>query len=675
MSLIYMNARCKAILNILLNADSYTTLSQIEKSMKVSKRSIYYDLCRINEWLNSYGIPELEAVRGKGILIDEEMKKQIEVIVEDEDVEENYVFSPMERIRIIICSIIYSSEPVYIDQLTDYCMVSRNTVFNDLRVVINQLQDYDLKLEYESKRGYTIQRDTIKIRAVYLMNFYQIKHLFQSGLLKFLDRDEVLANLSVLTEIEKELNTKYVDGVLLSLAALIPFMGRKDANVYFPDFRQDKIEQTREWGLVERYFGTLESKEKNYLCLHLLGARMTIAPHDFFEERPNQSIYELTKALVTEFEKVACVIFENKEELERAIFIHLNSSLYRYEYGIQIGNNLLEDIVREYPNVFELTKLACRYLEQMVGLPISDEEVAYLALHFGAHLQIPEKEADTLRILLICVNGVSTGNMLKREVQKLLPYGEIVDVVAAVDAVNVQNICDLVISTVKINCVVPVLVVHPILTDLDRKSILNHQLISGKQKVYESSAVFKIVKKYIEKENHEAVKAELDTYFQGVYGQISNKTNKDGLLEFLNHETVQVVEERMTWQEAIRFSGKCLVESGAIEKCFLDQIISHTYYYGPYMFITDDVVIAHAKPEEGVNRLAVSMTVFKTPVAFSGSQNARIIFVLAAEDQEKHLKILRDIMKITEVFSRVEELEKKETVDEALDYLRSIINE
>lgn len=116
----------------------------------------------------------------------------------------------------------------------------------------------------------------------------------------------------------------------------------------------------------------------------------------------------------------------------------------------------------------------------------------------------------------------------------------------------------------------------------------------------------------------------------------------------------------MTWQEAIRFSGKCLVESGAIEKCFLDQIISHTYYYGPYMFITDDVVIAHAKPEEGVNRLAVSMTVFKTPVAFSGSQNARIIFVLAAEDQEKHLKILRDIMKITEVFSRVEELEKRE---------------
>ena len=637
MSLIYMNARCKAILNILLSADSYTTLSQIEETLKVSKRSIYYDLCRINEWLSSYGIPELEAVRGKGILIDGDIRQRIEVIVENEDTEENYVFSPMERIRIIICSVIYSQEPVYIDQLTDYCMVSRNTVFNDLRVVINQLQDYDLKLEYETKKGYMVHGDTIKIRAVYLMNFYQMKHLFQSGLLRFLDRDQVLANLSVLKEIEKELNTKYVDGVLLSLAALIPLMGRKDANVYFPDFRQDKVEQTREWGLVERYFAGLENKEKDYLCLHLLGARMTIVPHDFFEERPNQTVYELTKALVTEFEKIACVIFENREELERAIFIHLNSSLYRYEYGIQIGNSLLDDITREYLNIFELTKLACRYLEQMVGLPVSDEEVAYLALHFGAHLRIPEKEVDTLRILLICVNGVSTGNMLKREIQRLLPYGEIVEMVAAVEAVNVQNICDLVISTVKINCIVPVLVVHPILTDLDRKAILNHQLISGKQKIYESSAVFKIVKKYIKEEAYEAVKEELDAYFENSYKQISGKTDKNGLLAFLNHQTVRVIEERTTWQEAIRLSGKCLVESGAVENSFLEHIISHTYYYGPYMFITDEVVIAHAKPEEGVNHLAVSMTIFKEPVAFSGSQNARIIFVLAAEDQEKHL--------------------------------------
>ena len=92
------------------------------------------------------------------------------------------------------------------------------------------------------------------------------------------------------------------------------------------------------------------------------------------------------------------------------------------------------------------------------------------------------------------------------------------------------------------------------------------------------------------------------------------------------------------------------------------------------MAITDDVMLAHTKPEEGVNHLAVSMAIFKEPVVFSGSRTVRIIFVLAAEDQEAHLKVLKDIMRIIEVFSHVEELEKKETVEDALDYLRKIID-
>ena len=302
MSLSYINARCKTILKILLEAESYITLSQLEQLTKVSKRSIYYDLCRINEWLHSYGITEIEVVRGKGILIDTDTKEQIEALTENRENEDNYVFSPMERIHMIICGLIYSEEPVYIDQLTEMCVVSRNTIFSDLRVVMNQLQDYDLKLEYEAKKGYVISGDIIKLRAVFLMNFYQIRQLYENGTLKFLEREKAEKRIIQLKEIEKKLNTTYVDGVLISLAVLFPLLERHNSALYFPDFRRKRIEQTREWKLVNLYFPELADKEKVYLCLHLLGARMTMAPQDFFEERPNQTVYELTKALVTEFE-------------------------------------------------------------------------------------------------------------------------------------------------------------------------------------------------------------------------------------------------------------------------------------------------------------------------------------------------------------------------------------
>lgn len=59
---------------------------------------------------------------------------------------EEYIFSPMERIYFIICYIIKSKEAVNVEQLAEYLQVSRNTIFNDIRVVVKQLQDFDLTL-------------------------------------------------------------------------------------------------------------------------------------------------------------------------------------------------------------------------------------------------------------------------------------------------------------------------------------------------------------------------------------------------------------------------------------------------------------------------------------------------------------------------------------------------
>lgn len=152
-----MNERCKEILRVLLNSENYITLPQLEEIFHISRRSIYYDLCRINEWLEDNGIKEIEVVRKKGIFIEEEVRQQIERCSGSDLRKEVYILSPMERVRVIICMIIYSRKKVYIEELMNECMVSRNTIFNDLQVVVNQLQEYNLKLEYESKKDIRLQ--------------------------------------------------------------------------------------------------------------------------------------------------------------------------------------------------------------------------------------------------------------------------------------------------------------------------------------------------------------------------------------------------------------------------------------------------------------------------------------------------------------------------------------
>lgn len=62
---------------MLLKATYYSSLNQISQKLAVSKRSIYYDICKLNEWLEYYNVSGLKVVRGKGIFIDENNKKKI----------------------------------------------------------------------------------------------------------------------------------------------------------------------------------------------------------------------------------------------------------------------------------------------------------------------------------------------------------------------------------------------------------------------------------------------------------------------------------------------------------------------------------------------------------------------------------------------------------------------
>ena len=62
---------------MLLKATYYSSLNQISQKLEVSKRSIYYDICKSNEWLEYYNVSGLKVVRGKGIFIDENNKKKI----------------------------------------------------------------------------------------------------------------------------------------------------------------------------------------------------------------------------------------------------------------------------------------------------------------------------------------------------------------------------------------------------------------------------------------------------------------------------------------------------------------------------------------------------------------------------------------------------------------------
>ena len=78
MSIVYnLDVRCHEMLKYLLYQDGYTSITQLAEEMNISKRSVYYDIRKINEWMEAQHLSELVVERKKGIRIDDEQKAMI----------------------------------------------------------------------------------------------------------------------------------------------------------------------------------------------------------------------------------------------------------------------------------------------------------------------------------------------------------------------------------------------------------------------------------------------------------------------------------------------------------------------------------------------------------------------------------------------------------------------
>ena len=256
----------------------------------------------------------------------------------------------------------------------------------------------------------------------------------------------------------------------------------------------------------------------------------------------------------------------------------------------------------------------------------------------------------------------------------MLPDARIVGVESVTSVKNAQNRCDIIISTVKMKNVVPVIQVHPIITKQDRQIIQNHPRVKNTRININVHRLFEEIKPYVEPQNWEIVKSKIYSCL-GTKNEEKNNwipDEKKSLMDVLTADKIKIKEEDGKWIPALWEAGEPLLKAGSIKKRYLDQIISQIQFYGPYMFITPRVILAHAKPEDGVESLDVSMLVCKKEITFSDFYKANIILVFAAKDQESHLKMLKDISEIFSIQTRIDEILECEGPEEIRKYMHDI---
>lgn len=669
--LLNLDKRCQDILKRIIYAGGYVKIQDLADEMQISRRSAYYDLNKINEWLQEKNIALLVQDRTKGVFVNQDQVQKIQAALSNCEIEENYhVFTPDERKRIEICAITFRTHPMYIDHFMELCQVSRNTIINDLKLVMDFLRKNCLSLTYDMKNGYRIRGDVIKKRAIFFMMFPAIWKYYDRGIIKTENLYVMKERLTKLKYIEKALDAEYVSGTLETLAAFISTIDKRNDHLSFSDMDEEEIMDTREYRLVETYFHAVNHYEKIYISLHLLGSRLQTLPVRIMKEQGET--YEIAKHFVQEFEQLSCICFHQKEGLIHAINAHLKTSFYRYRYGIQLGNPMLDSIKTEYEDLFELTKQSCRYLEERLGAHISDAEVAYITLHFCAFLT-SEQPLPSLRILIICPNGLSTGNMLRSEVKMLVPQASDITTLP-LSSYEVGHDFDVVISTIVLPEEKKLIVVHPIVTDQDRVNILRNCVHREPNFVLAVNEIMKLAASYIPPGRLPSFKEDLQEYYAS--NQITKVTHRSygaSVSYYLKKSHIQIERKATTWEAAIRLCCAPLLQEGSILDTYVDAILYDQKVRGLHMFIMDGVVLAHAAIEKGSLQVDVSLTIFKEPVVFLNQKLANIIITISAEDQNKHIHLLNDILHIFSKRKYFDHMITLQTCEEVCAYIQQLI--
>jgi len=134
-------------------------------------------------------------------------------------------------------------------------------------------------------------------------------------------------------------------------------------------------------------------------------------------------------------------------------------------------------------------------------------------------------------------------------------------------------------------------------------------------------------------------------------------------MDLLDQENVIIREAAADWKDAIRISVKPLEERGFVEPEYKEAIIANVEALGAYIVIAPHVALPHARPEQGVIKSQLAVTLFRKGVKFENKETpVKLFIVLAAENNDSHLETL---VMLSEILKDEGNVEKMISVDSA----------
>ncbi|UYN83568.1 MAG: transcription antiterminator [Microcella sp.] len=153
--------------------------------------------------------------------------------------------------------------------------------------------------------------------------------------------------------------------------------------------------------------------------------------------------------------------------------IHLGNLVARARENAHTRNPLTRSIKSSYPLIFDIAVYIASIVQRERGITVDDDEISYIALHLGSHLERVSRREERVSCTIVCPSYYDLHAILRTRVERELGSEVSVEFVVTRTDVDPRELTsDLVISTIPTVALRDgVVVVQPFLTDDDIDAI------------------------------------------------------------------------------------------------------------------------------------------------------------------------------------------------------------
>jgi mannitol operon transcriptional antiterminator len=523
----YISARERQILEILLTETDEMTVKDLADQIGVSGRTVHRDLKNIEDILTEYDL-SLQKKSGVGVQITGSKDKisELELLLFNLFHTE---YTPDERQTIILCDLLESNGPVKLLGLANDLNVTIATVSADLTKLEERLQTFGLALI--RRRGYGVEIEGDESAKRRAMSNLISEYLDESEILS-LARENIqkrstqqintiserllgLVEKKKLVTVEKIVDSTLQDlpfnmadsayiGLVVHLALAVERI-QKGEGIKINQSYLENQQSSKEYKFAENIVAQLEQvfqikipeAEVAYITMHLKGAKLR-HDNEYLIEDSSLQVAIKTRNLIEMVGKRVGIDLSGNQSLFEGLVVHLKPALYRIKQKMGISNPLLDKIKRDYAELFSTVKLAVEQVLHEFYVP--DEEIGYLVMHFGAAI-FANKKIVQLKTLVICSSGIGTSKMLAARLQQEFPELEQIQHVSVMEFKKMNtDSYQLIISTIPIpDYHLDYILVSPILNkdEIEKiRSFINEQIIiNGSEQKFSVPLMNKLNKK------------------------------------------------------------------------------------------------------------------------------------------------------------------------------------